>query len=355
MRFGIRAKLILSLTFTLLLPIFTVMFVGGGIQANMRDIVLLIAALSIPFGICIAAIAGLVSRSLLTPLQELHIATGKVKAGDLDFTIRYRRNNEIGDLCAAFESMKEQLKSSLAKQAALEQARKELIASISHDLRTPLTSIKGYVEGLQDGIVKDEEQLRRYVTIIKNKTENLDQLIERLFQFAQLDMADPQDEMLICDSKALLEAIISPLEVEFADQSVKLEAARPFPSVPLRANETSLAQVFHNLIDNARRYAGDQGTITVKASVEQACLRITVSDNGPGIPSQHLPHIFDHFYRAEKSRSRTYGGSGLGLAICKQIIEQHGGQIWAESVPHKQTDFHCVLPIQRTEAASHDE
>lgn len=345
MRISIRLKLIASFMIMLLLPIIMVIIAGNSIQSDTNQTLILIVSLVIPFGICAAVLTRLISRSFLVPLKELDAATKNIMQGNLDFKLSYKKKNEMGDFCAAFDLMREKLKDSLEKQAALEYSRKELIASISHDLRTPMSSIKGYVEGLQDGIIHDSEKFNRYITVIKNKTESLDNLIESLFQYSQLDINDQKEAFCVRDSKELIETVINPLEIEFADQSVQLEVIKPFPTVRLYANENGIVQVFDNLISNAKRYVGENGTITIRASVDGDYLKISVKDNGTGISREDLPHVFDHFYRSEKSRSRNFGGAGLGLAICKKIIENHGGRIWVESTLHVGTTFYFTLPI----------
>lgn len=343
MRIGIRKKLIISLFSMLVLPIFAVL-----VTANASEILAharIILALLIPFFVCALILGWIVSSSILRPLYELDSATKKIIGGNFDFSLSYKKNDEMGDLYVAFDLMREQLKTSSKKQSDLEYSRKELIASISHDLRTPMSSIKGYVEGLQDGIIHDKEKFSRYITVIKNKTESLDNLIDSLFLYSQLDINDTKEAFCIRESKELLESIIAPIEIEFVDQPLQFEVIKPFPSVHLYANENSVAQVFDNLISNAKRYVKENGTIRVEANVDGDYLKISVTDNGAGIPQQDLLHVFEHFYRAEKSRSRSFGGAGLGLAICKKVIENHGGKIWAESKPDVGTTFCFTLPI----------
>ncbi|MFT8888049.1 MAG: HAMP domain-containing sensor histidine kinase [Ethanoligenens sp.] len=346
MRVGIRKRLIFSFLSMIFLPVFVVFCTANTVEmlADTRNLLILLA-FAIPFFLCALVLIWIVSSSILRPLYELNSATKKIISGNFDFSLSYEKNDEMGDLCAAFDSMREQLKTSLEKQAALERSRKELIASISHDLRTPMSSIKGYVEGLQDGIIHDKEKFSRYITVIKNKTESLDNLIESLFQYAQLDINDTKEALCIRDSKELLESIIDPIETEFTDQSVQLEVIKPYPSVRLYANENSIAQVFDNLISNAKRYVNKDGTIWIEANVDGDHLKISITDNGAGISQEDLPHVFDQFYRAEKSRSRSFGGAGLGLSICKKVIENHGGKIWAESTPDVGTTLCFTLPI----------
>lgn len=345
MKVGIRKKLIIAFAVMIAVPVFVVFAVGsnnGGVIGNASAIII---SQSIAFIVCAAIISGIIARSILTPLDELHKATKKIIAGDLSYEIGYKKENEMGRYCQAFNQLRLQLKESLEKQAALEKSRKELIASISHDLRTPISSIRGYVEGLEDGIVHDRERFNRYITVIKNKTESLDKQIESLFQYSQLELSGGAHDLCKRNSEELLRTILEPYELEFADCNIRLEIVRPFPTVEILANENGILQVFDNLISNAKRYVGENGVITIQANTDDRYLTISVSDNGSGIAPEDLPHIFEHFYRAEKSRSRNYGGAGLGLAICKRVIEDHGGGIWVESILKTITTFSFTIPI----------
>ncbi|KTE89599.1 histidine kinase [Desulfitobacterium hafniense] len=345
MKLDIRVKFILSFFVILLIPVLmTPAAVGGNLDAGRQDISLRIVIIGIPFVAYFAVLSWYLTRNYLLPLQQLLDATQKIAEGNLDFSIPYQKENEMGALCEAFDLMRQNLKASLEQQNHLNHSRQELIASISHDLRTPLSSIRGYVEGLPKA-VHDPEKLNRYLSVLKNKTALLDTLIERLFEYSQLDMGDSQGAFCLWDAKEMLESILAPVELEFADQPVQLLLARPFPSVPIEANPDQIAQVFDNLISNARRYLGEKGTIAIAAKVEGADLHISVTDDGVGIAPEDLPHVFDQFYRAEKSRSRSFGGAGLGLAICQKIIENHGGEIWAESEVGVGTRFSLRLPV----------
>lgn len=350
MRVGIKGKLIVSFSSMLLLPVLVVLFTSHQAQSvvDLSTIIPLMLAMLIPFGIGALITGWIISKHILKPLHELDNATQRIREGNFDFAVSYHENDEIGDLCNAFNSMKEQLKDSLLKQAALETARKELIASISHDLRTPMSSIKGYVEGLQDGIIQDKEKFHRYIAVIKNKTENLDHLIEALFQYSQLDMKDSEQVFHVHDSRQWLETVITPIRMEFADNPIQLKVARPFPQVDICINANEMTQVFDNLLSNASRYVSKDGdgVITIETSVDKGQLKIAISDNGRGIAPDELPYVFDQFYRTEKSRSRDSGGAGLGLAICKKIVEKHEGKIWAESRLEIGTTFYFTLPAQ---------
>ena len=345
MRLGIRAKLVIAFEISVVIPVLVMLAVGSSKSGGVENAFALIITQSILLIAYTSLVSGIIIRGVLKPLDELHKATKKIIAGDLDYEIQYTKGDEMGRYCQAFEQMRVQLKESLQKQAALERSRKELIASISHDLRTPLSSIRGYVEGLEDGIVHDRERFTRYIAVIKNKTESLDNQIESLFQYSQIELSGSEHDLGKRNSEELFETILKPYELEFSASNVQLEISRPLPKVQVLADERRLSQVFDNLIANAKRYVGENGRISIRVNANDRYLTVSVSDNGSGISPEDLPHVFEHFYRAEKSRSRNYGGAGLGLAICKRVVECHGGEIWVESIPNAITTFSFTIPI----------
>lgn len=348
MRIGLLGGVMAGFSAMLLVPAGVVLLAGVSSPEGISSgpVLSLILAMFVPFVLCALLVGRFLAVRILTPLRELNHATGQIIKGNFDAALHYTKHDEMGDLCAAFNAMSTQLKASLEKQALLERSRKELMASISHDLRTPLSSIRGYVEGLQDGVVHDQAKFDRYIAVIKNKTESLDRLIDSLFQYTQLDLKPLDADLRTWDSEHLLDSIIQPIILELADQPMRLLVARPFPAVSLLADEQGLAQVFDNLISNARSVLREQGgVIAVQATADAQYLRVKVADNGPGISPEDMPYIFDQFYRAEKSRSRAYGGAGLGLAICRKIIQNHGGEITAEHTPGGGATFCFTLPI----------
>lgn len=321
-----------------------ILYIGGSYMLGLASLVILIILLS-----------WLISRSVLVPLGELNSAIQNISQGNLDFTIVYSKNDELGRLCQAFELMRRKLKESLEKQNMYENSRKAIIASISHDLRTPIASIKGYVEALQDGLARDPEKFNRYLSIIKDKTDKLDRLIDDLFHFSQIELGKLHMDFKVQNSRIMLEEILSPIEVEAKNSSFQLVVQRPLPEVYVKADSKRISQVIDNIVENSRRYIPNDGQIIIGARVSGTFLEVFVKDNGEGISPEDLPHIFESFYRGEKSRSQNYGGIGLGLAICKHIIEEHGGRIWAESVKGQGTTIYFTLPIinsQHTEVGS---
>lgn len=345
MRMGLRGKIIAPLILLMLIPVGVAVLAGYQVGGGPALVMALgvIAVLSLPIYACALYLLYIVSSRVLGPLRELDGAAQALMTGNYSVTVSYSKNDEMGDLCKTFNIMRLRLDASLRKQAELEQARKELIASLSHDLRTPMSSIKGYVEGLEDGVIHDEKRLHRYVSVIKAKTEGLDRLIERLFLYSQADLKEGTALSTIYNAAELLKEILAPYELEFEERKVRFTVQGPIPSVPIRADAEDLAHVFDNLIGNAARYAKTQ--IEVKVELDRDSLNVSVSDDGDGIAPKDAPYVFQRFYRAESARTSRSGGAGLGLAICKKMIENQGGKIWLASPTAKGTTFCFSLPV----------
>jgi len=309
-------------------------YVLGSIGAGFLSLIVLLILLT-----------RLITKNILRPLQELSQATQEVARGSLDFKLKHKTGDELGQFVEAFDLMRLRLKESLDKQAAYALSRKQLIANISHDLATPTAIIRGYVEGLEDGVARDEESFKRYLRVIRSKTEQLDRLIEDLAQYSRLELGRLEIHKEDVDSGELFEGIFSALETSLENSSATFLVKRPLPSVALQADKNRIEQVLDNLVGNAQRYSGDYPVIKAEIEVLEDQLLVKVQDNGSGIPGEDLPHIFELFYRGEKSRSRDFGGSGQGLAICRFIVEAHGGKIWAESAPGQGSTFYFTLPV----------
>ncbi len=286
-----------------------------------------------------------ISRQILIPLEELNEATKNIAEGNLDYEIDYCGDNELGRFCEAFETMRLKLKESLEKQAQYENNRKELIASISHDLKTPITSIQGYVEGLIDGVYKDEETYNKYLTIIKDKSIRLNHLIDDLFYFSKLELDKLEVNKKVYSSKKVFEDILTSYKLEFDQIKQKLIIEKPIPDVKISIDKYRIDQVFDNIIKNAREFMADDGTVKVSFDVKDNYMIINISDDGVGIKEDDQKNIFKKFYRGEKSRNRKFGGTGLGLAICKEIIVAHDGEIGVKSKPNEGSTFYFKLPI----------
>lgn len=278
----------------------------------------------------------LVSRKIIRPLRSLKRAAGEIKEGDLAQPIRPESRDEIGELAVAFEEMRVKLKETIDRQLQLEENRKQLISNISHDLKTPVTAIKGYVEGILDGVTDSPEKLDRYVRTIHSKTVQMDRMIDELFLFSKLDAKGLPFHYEEVDLDAFLRDCTEELQLDAEKNGVKLvyePAALQQPAM-VAADREKLKRVMVNIIENSVKYSDKADSrIWISLAEEDQVYRVVVKDNGQGISPEALPFIFDRFYRADPARNTDTGGSGLGLAIARHIVEEHGGWIRAASEP----------------------
>lgn len=228
---------------------------------------------------------------------------------------------------------------------ALERSRQELVSSISHDLRTPVTSIRGYVEALADGVAETREEQARYLSIIDGETRRLSRLIDDLFQLSRLDAGQITYEMRPLDLAGLALEAVARMTPQAEKAGVSLSCDCPPGQVAVMGDADRLNQVVQNLIDNAVRYTPTGGTVTVAVTAATAAC-LTVSDSGSGISAADLPHVFERFYRADKARRSNDGGAGLGLAIARRLVEDHGGTISVSSEVGRGSRFTVELPLK---------
>lgn len=272
-------------------------------------------------------------KKLLQPMDALARAAGRVEAGDYTQAIDCPGRDEFAPVCAAFNRMQEHLLEEQEKSAAYERSRTELVAGISHDLRTPLTSVKGYIKGLRDGVAQTPERQRQYLDVAYRKACDMEALLQRLFYFSRLETGNLplfREEADLGSFVGRFAAEAGP-EVEQAGGKIEL-AVSPGPH-PVSIDPEQLYRVLNNLKDNALRYAGAE-TPAIFLAVDSAgeWEQIRFADNGPGVPEEDLPRLFEQFWRADQARSTRNGeGTGLGLYIAKYIVEAHGGTIRAEN------------------------
>ncbi|OCT12265.1 two-component sensor histidine kinase [Paenibacillus pectinilyticus] len=289
-----------------------------------------------------------VSRSIVQPLRKLKNAMKRIQAGDLDFQVQITNKDEIGQLSIAFEQMRKQLKESIQTQIQYEDNRKELISNISHDIRTPLTAIRGYVDGLGDGIADTPDKKQKYIDIISSKAEEMDHLIDELFLYSKLDLKRVPFHFEIVDFASFLLDWSDELDFELGKKGVYYKSDIILEEqVLVSIDRDKLKRVFSNILDNSLKYLNKTDKcITLHAKLIGEYVMIEITDNGSGVDADALPHIFDRFYRADPSRNSQQGGSGLGLAISKQMIEGHGGTIEAHSVKDEGTCITIKLPLK---------
>ena len=282
-----------------------------------------------------ALLSYFMSRRILKPIEQLSVAAANISQGQLDFHLATSSKNELGNLINNFDEMRKKLKEAAELREQYEKNRKELMANISHDLKTPITAIRGYVEGIKDGVANTEEKLKRYLETIYVKAVQMDRLIDELFLFSKLDMKGIPFHFERIDFKAYLDDYLEELRLELREENVQLflKINADLPPIVL-LDRDKMIRVLNNIIYNSVKY-GDKDLCKILITVQEKGDRIEVSirDNGPGVPSEELTNIFNRFYRGDPSRNTNTGGSGIGLAIAEQIIKAHGGLIWAESPP----------------------
>lgn len=272
-------------------------------------------------------------RSIAVPLVKLRKATQNIKEGNLDFVLEVEGKDEFSQLCQDFEEMRKRLKESTEEKILMDKENKELISNISHDLKTPITAVKGYVEGIMDGVADTPEKMNRYVRTIYNKTNEMDHLINELTFYSKIDTnripytfskLNVEDYFSDCAEELGLEMETKGIELVYANYVEK--------EVQVIADGEQIRRVIHNIVSNAIKYMEKpKGIIQLRVKDVGDFIQVEIEDNGKGIAAKDLPYIFDRFYRTDVSRNSSKGGSGIGLSIVKKIMEDHGGKVWATS------------------------
>ena len=288
-------------------------------------------------------------KKLLKPVDALAQAARRIEEGDFSQPVDYGGRNEFSAVCAAFNHMQEHLLAEQEKTAAYEQARTDLVAGISHDLRTPLTSVKGYIKGLRDGVAKTPEKQQTYLDIAYQKSCEMDVLLQRLFYFSKLETGNLPMFLRSGDLGDFVRHFAEEAAPELEQSGGTLEA-HIFPAAhPVQLDQEQFFRVLNNLKDNALRYAQAESlclTLTVWRQGDMECVRF--ADNGQGVSPDSLPHLFEQFWREDLARSSKNGeGSGLGLYIVKCIVEAHGGTI--RTYNDQGLVFDIALPRQESE------
>ncbi|MGE6256498.1 sensor histidine kinase [Heyndrickxia sporothermodurans] len=288
----------------------------------------------------------ILSRGWGKDFNKVLIGTKKISEGEFDFQVPVYTNNELGEMAGNINRISEQLHRSIQEERHAVQAKNELITNVSHDLRTPLTSIMGYLRLIEEDRYKDEVELRYYVNIAYEKAINLERMVSDLFEYTRVNFGSLRLEKIEIDLIQLLTQITSQFIPILEEENMEVQIIAPDENIMIKADPDKLVRVFENLISNGMKYGKEGKKILLRAKREEELAIVEVINYGEPIPAVDLPHIFDRFYRVEKSRSLNTGGSGLGLAITKSIVEQHGGHIQATS-NECETKFTITLPLNQ--------
>lgn len=272
----------------------------------------------------------LMTRSIEKPVAELEMAANMIRNGNLDFEVMGSSYDELDELCTSFDTMRRDLKRAKNLEEYMNKERSMLLANISHDLKTPITSIKGYVEGIRDGIADTPEKTARYLDTIHAKANVIDDMVNNLSMLSKLELSRLKFEFTHGDLNSFLNDFFESYRLEFEEKSIKLVNNISSERAVVKMDYEKLSRVFSNLIDNAVKYRSDNNPLLeIKTITRDGGVYVYISDNGIGIAEEELKNVFEGFYRADSSRSIK--GSGLGLGIVKQIVEKHGGKIWLNS------------------------
>ena len=352
---NLKTKLIITFSVVIAVPLFLITIVFWGflsmqpaevLNAQTKDFlgemllsVMLIMAMTGSFLIL------WIYRSILNPIETLKKATRNIRDGNLDFEVEIEDNDEIGELCADFEEMRIRLKESTEEKVVFDSQNKELISNISHDLKTPITAIKGYVEGLLDGVADTPEKQGKYLRTIYNKANDMDRLINELTFYSKIDTNRIPYNFNIISVNEYFNDCAEDLSLELESKNVEFGFFNYVDKgIKVIADAEQIKRVVHNIINNSLKYMDKpKAKINLRVKDVGDFIQVEIEDNGKGIAAKDLPNIFDRFYRSDASRNSSKGGSGIGLSIVKKIIEEHGGKIWATSREETGTTMYFVL------------
>lgn len=283
--------------------------------------------------------------SMINPIKKLQMAAQNIKDGNLDFTVDVESDDEIGELCRNFEEMRQRLKDNAEEKISSEKENKALISNIAHDLKTPITAVKGYAEGLIDGVADTPEKRDKYIRTIYNKANEMDTLINELTLYSKIDTNRIPYNFARLNVSEYFNDCIEEIGLDLEAKNIGLSYFNyADEEIQIIADPEQLKRVINNIVGNSVKYLDKQrGVINIRIKDVGDFIQVEIEDNGRGIAARDLPYIFDRFYRADASRNSATGGSGIGLSIVKKIIEDHGGKIWATSKESMGTVMYFVI------------
>ena len=312
------------------------------VESLIMDVVLVLALILIFTSMILTA---WIYKSIVTPIHHLQVATKKITDGNLDFEMPAGGEDEIGELCTDFEEMRRRLKETAEEKLEAEKQNKELISNISHDLKTPITAVKGYVEGLMDGVADTPEKQEKYIRTIYNKANDMERLINELTFYSKIDTNRIPYHFDRINVNDYFADCIEELSIELEEQNIELAYFNYVDeSVQVIADAEQIKRVINNIVSNSIKYIDKpKGYINIRVKDVGDFIQVEIEDNGKGIATKDLPLIFNRFYRTDASRNSSKGGSGIGLSIVKKIVEDHGGKVWATSKENTGTVMYFVL------------
>ncbi len=286
-----------------------------------------------------------ISKSVLAPINRLNLAMQQIADGNLEYMLSSDDNSEIGDLYRNYEDMRLRLKESTEEKIQNERQNRELISNITHDLKTPITAIKGYMEGIMDGVADTPEKMDRYIRTVYTKANDMNRLINELTYYSGIDSNRIPYNFHRINLAEFFEDCVEDVGLDLESKNIVLNFSNLVdPDTRIIADPEQLKKVINNIIGNSIKYMDKpKGVINMRILDEVDSVRVEIEDNGKGIEAKNLGKIFERFYRTDASRNSSKGGSGIGLSIVKKIIEDHGGYIWATSKEGEGTCLHFVI------------
>lgn len=317
---------------------------------------LIIGLMVLIFVVAIFVISLISSKTISKPISKLAKGAEELTKGNFDYVIDYDSTNEIGQTVKSFNYMVEQMKRSIEERDTIEQSRKEMIAGVAHDLRTPLTSVKGYVEGLRDGIASTPEKQERYLQTIYSSTLDMERLLDELLTTSRLELGQIELERESININDFMRDCAEDLSVQMEKAGFDFVYNNPYAEekIMVSLDTDRFGRVISNIVSNSIKYADKsrKGRVELELQSYSKSVIISLTDNGIGVSGENLSRIFETFYRADQARTRVREGSGIGLSVCKQIVELHGGHIWATS---KQGEGLTVLISLEKNVGDYDE
>lgn len=286
-----------------------------------------------------------VYKGFFEPINRLNVAMQQIAEGNFEYSLTSENTNEIGELYRNYEDMRLRLKESTEEKIQNERQNRELVSNISHDLKTPITAIKGYVEGIMDGVADTPEKMDRYIKTIYTKANDMNRLINELTYYSGIDSNRIPYNFHRINLADFFQDCVEDVGLDLESKNIELNYSNLVdPSTRIIADPEQLKKVIDNIVGNSIKYMDKpKGVINIRILDEVDSVRVEIEDNGKGISTKDLGKIFERFYRTDASRNSSTGGSGIGLSIVKKIIEDHGGYIWATSKDGEGTCLHFVI------------